>query len=64
MEGIKGVPDGWTLSCEEVSTNVYKVRLKADYGSVVEITGDNDLKRIVARCIESAKKIDRQLRLT
>lgn len=64
MEGIEGVPDGWTLSYEEVSNNVYKVRLKANYGSVVEITGDSDFEGIVARCIESAKEIDKKLGLT
>ena len=62
MEDIDGVPDGWKLSYEEVSNNVYKVRLIADYGSVVELTDQNDFEVIVSCCIESAK--DRQHRST
>jgi len=58
MKGTKEVPDGWILSYKEV----YKVSLKADYGSVIELVGSN-FENILARCVESAKELDKQFRL-
>lgn len=54
------VPIGWTLSYEETSNNVYKMRLTSDWGPVVEITGTN-FDELVDWCIDSAKEIDVQL---
>ncbi len=63
MKDVKEIPAGWTLLYEEVSNNVYKVSLKANHGSIVELTGCN-FENIVARCTESAKELDKHLRLT
>lgn len=54
------IPSGWTLSQQEVSNGVYHVQLTAYFGSIVEMTG-TELDELVARCVESANSIDKQL---
>lgn len=54
------VPDGWRLSYEETSNNVYKVRLTSYWGPAVETTGTN-FEEMVKWCINSAQEINIQL---
>ncbi|SFF36886.1 hypothetical protein SAMN05216167_1566 [Spirosoma endophyticum] len=64
MKTIEGVPDGWTLTYQEVSNNVYTVHLVTNFGSVVETTDSDDLDSIIAHCVESAREIENRTRLT
>lgn len=58
------MPDGWTLSYQEVSNNVYIVRLMANFGSVVKITDSSNFESIIDRCVESAEEIEKRDKLT
>ena len=54
------IPSGWTLSQQEISNDVYHVRLTAHFGTTVEMIG-TEIDELVARCVESANNINKQL---
>lgn len=57
---IDSIPRGWTLNQQEVANGVYKVRLTAYFGSIIEMIG-TEVDELMARCIELAKEIEKQL---
>jgi len=52
--------DGWTLHFEEVSNNVYNVKLIDNYGRQTSTT-DHDLERAIETCLSHSFDIERQL---
>jgi len=63
MEEEKRIPIGWTLTYQEVSNNVYHMRLRNDRGPSVETTGV-DFDQLLVWCIASARDIDDQRKPT
>ena len=55
------IPFGWTLTYDEVSNNVFEMRLGWERGPYVETKG-HDFDTMLKWCIESAKDIEDQLR--
>jgi hypothetical protein len=53
------IPNGWTLSQQEISNGIYQVRLTAYFGTIIDMTG-TDIDDLMARCIESANSINKQ----
>ena len=52
--------DNWTLHFDEVSNNVYKVKLIDNFGRQTSTT-DNDLEKAIETCLSYSFDIERQL---
>jgi hypothetical protein len=61
MQNGQEIIQGWFLTYEEISNNVYKVRLTDAYGRIVEATG-TDLEKLVEENKVSAMKIEEQIK--
>ena len=61
MENRPEIPPGWELTVDEVSSNVYEVRLTWDRGPLVETKG-TDVEGMVAWCVQSARTIEDLMR--
>ncbi len=61
MRNGQEIIKGWVLLYEEVSNNVFKVRLTDSYGRIVESTG-TDLEILVEENKSSALNIEKQIK--
>lgn len=60
MQPTAVIPPGWKLNWNQLSNQVYQVRLASQMGLTVEMAG-HDFDELVSQCVESVKEIEQQL---